>query len=102
MVKRIYSGGYCYPVSYTHLDVYKRQDEYKETVDAESFKEFAQFAHEHHNEPDISLKIGRYLFPFCKVQNEKPKSELTLDNEELNALSFFMKYVHITFICSIY
>ena len=42
--------------------------------------------HEHHNEPDISLKIGRYLFPFGKVQNEKPKSELTLDNEELNAL----------------
>lgn len=42
--------------------------------------------HEHHNEPDISLKIGRYLFPFDKVQNEKPKSELTLDNEELNAL----------------
>lgn len=42
--------------------------------------------HEHHDEPDISLKIGRYLFPFGKVQNEKPKSELTLDNEELNAL----------------
>ena len=42
--------------------------------------------HEHHNEPDISLKIGRYLFPFDKVQNEKPKSELTLDKEELNAL----------------
>ena len=42
--------------------------------------------HEHHNEPDISLKIGRYLFPFGKIQNEKPKSELTLDNEELNAL----------------
>ena len=42
--------------------------------------------HEHHDEPDISLKIGRYLFPFGKVQNDKPKSELTLDNEELNAL----------------
>ena len=42
--------------------------------------------HEHDNEPDISLKIGRYLFPSGKVQNEKPKSELTLDNEELNAL----------------
>lgn len=42
--------------------------------------------HEHHNEPDISLKIGRYTLPFRNVETQKPKSELTLDNEELNAL----------------
>lgn len=42
--------------------------------------------HDHVEENDISLKIGRYTFPFNRVAESKPKSELTLDNEELNAL----------------
>lgn len=35
---------------------------------------------------DISLKLGRYTMPFGNVETQKPKSELTLDNDELNSL----------------
>lgn len=42
--------------------------------------------HEHSAELDISLKIGRYTLPYGRVVGNQPKSELTLDNEELNAL----------------
>lgn len=42
--------------------------------------------HEHSEELDISLKIGRYTLPYGHVAGNQPKSELTLDNEELNAL----------------
>ncbi len=42
--------------------------------------------HDHIKENDISLKVGRYTIPFGRVAESKPKSELTLDNEELNAL----------------
>lgn len=46
--------------------------------------------HDHPDKSDISLKIGRYYYPFGKAVNDKPKSELTLDNDELNAL---IKYI---------
>ena len=42
--------------------------------------------HEHTEVQDISLKIGRYTLPFGKVETGPPKSELTLDNDELNEL----------------
>ena len=42
--------------------------------------------HDHREEIDISLKIGRYTMPYGKTLANQPKSELTLDNEELNAL----------------
>lgn len=45
--------------------------------------------HKHTSEPDISLKIGRYRLPLS-LESRNPKSELTLDNDELNAL---IKYV---------
>lgn len=44
--------------------------------------------HDHSDKSDISLKIGRYLFG--KAVFDKPKSELTLDNDELKAL---IKYI---------
>ena len=46
--------------------------------------------HDHPDTSDISLKIGSYNYPFGKPANDKPKSELTLDNDELNAL---IKYI---------
>lgn len=46
--------------------------------------------HNHPDKSDISLKIGRYNYPFDRAVNDKPKSELTLDNDELNAL---IKYI---------
>ena len=46
--------------------------------------------HDHPDKTDISLKIGRYNYPFGKAVNDKPKSELTLDNDELNTL---IKYI---------
>lgn len=46
--------------------------------------------HDHPDTSDISLKIGRYNYPFGTLANDKPKSELTLDNDELNAL---IKYI---------
>ena len=42
--------------------------------------------HDHREVSDIKLKIGRYNKHSGTVENEDPKSELTLDNEELNAL----------------
>ena len=42
--------------------------------------------HSHEGISDISLKIGRYKFPFKTLETLDPKSELTLDNEELNSL----------------
>ena len=42
--------------------------------------------HDHSDEPDISLKIGRYTLPYNHIAEKQPKSELTLDNEELTAL----------------
>lgn len=42
--------------------------------------------HKHSEKIDVSLKIGRYTLPFRNVETQKSKSELTLDNEELNAL----------------
>lgn len=42
--------------------------------------------HQHSEELDVSLKIGRYTLPYGRVAGNQPKSELTLDNEELNAL----------------
>ncbi len=41
--------------------------------------------HAHADVQDISLKIGRYNIPYG-LESKKPKSELTLNNEELNAL----------------
>ena len=35
---------------------------------------------------DVSLKLGRYTLPFENVETRQPKSELTLDNDELNNL----------------
>lgn len=46
--------------------------------------------HDHPDKTDISLKIGRYNYPFGRAVNDKPKSELTLDNDELNTL---IKYI---------
>ena len=46
--------------------------------------------HDHPEENDISLKIGRYTLPYGRVTEGQPKSELTLDNEELSAL---IKYI---------
>ena len=42
--------------------------------------------HDHAEESDISLKLGRYTLPYGRVAGNQPKSELTLDNEELTAL----------------
>lgn len=39
-----------------------------------------------HDENDISLKIGRYNFIDDSLTTNNPKSELTLDNDELNEL----------------
>ena len=41
--------------------------------------------HDHTDVQDISLKIGRYNIPYG-LESKKPKSELTLNNEELDAL----------------
>lgn len=41
--------------------------------------------HAHADVQDISLKIGRYNMPYG-LESKKPKSELTLNNEELDAL----------------
>ena len=41
--------------------------------------------HAHADVQVISLKIGRYNIPYG-LESKKPKSELTLNNEELNAL----------------
>ena len=46
--------------------------------------------HDHAEESDISLKIGRYTLPYGRVESDQPKSELTLDNEEVTAL---IKYI---------
>ena len=46
--------------------------------------------HDHEEESDISLKIGRYTLPYGRVESDQPKSELTLDNEEVTAL---IKYI---------
>lgn len=46
--------------------------------------------HDHPDTSDISLKIGRYNYLQGEPANGKPKSELTLDNDELNAL---IKYI---------
>lgn len=46
--------------------------------------------HEHTDAQDISLKLGRYTLPFGHLEVTTPKSELTLDNDELNAL---IKYI---------
>lgn len=46
--------------------------------------------HDHAGESDISLKLGRYTLPYGRVVGNQPKSELTLDNDELTAL---IKYV---------
>lgn len=42
--------------------------------------------HDHREDTDISLKVGRYTLPYGRVAANQPKSELTLENEELNAL----------------
>ncbi len=42
--------------------------------------------HKHSDKIDVSLKIGRYTLPFGNVETKQPKSELTLDNDELNSL----------------
>ena len=41
--------------------------------------------HAHADVQDISLKIGRYNIPYG-LESKKPKSELTLNNEELDAV----------------
>lgn len=46
--------------------------------------------HDHEGESDISLKLGRYTLPYGRVAGNQPKSELTLDNDELTAL---IKYI---------
>lgn len=46
--------------------------------------------HDHAEENDISLKLGRYTLPYGRAVANQPKSELTLDNEELDAL---IKYI---------
>lgn len=56
-------------------------------------KKFAQseallmkIPHKHSEKQDIILKIGRYRLPFRNLENKQPKSELTLDNDEVNSL----------------
>ena len=46
--------------------------------------------HDHAGESDISLKLGRYTLPYGHLAGNQPKSELTLDNDELTAL---IKYI---------
>lgn len=46
--------------------------------------------HDHAGESDISLKLGRYTLPYGRVVGNQPKSESTLDNDELTAL---IKYI---------
>ena len=51
--------------------------------------------HKHSKKIDVSLKIGRYTLPFGNVETQKPKSELTLDNDELNSLiSYITDIIH--------
>ena len=42
--------------------------------------------HDHEDVVDIILKVGRYNKPFDEPYQAEPKSELTLSNQELNAL----------------
>lgn len=51
--------------------------------------------HEHPEKQDITLKVGRYKISSGDLENKKPKSELTLDNDELNAL---IKYISDNYI----
>src|SRR4030043_729330 len=44
----------------------------------------------HTSGEEICLKIGRYNKPSDSLESEKPKSELTLDNEECNNLLDFI------------
>ena len=46
--------------------------------------------HDHEEISDLSLKIGRYKFSPKTLETLEPKSELTLDNKELNNL---VKYI---------
>ena len=56
----------------------------KKTVHSKAL--LMKIPHDHPDENDISLKIGRYKNPFGQIETEKPRSELTLDNDELNSL----------------
>lgn len=51
-------------------DDYQVPDEYKETVDAESFKEFAQFAHEHNIPADTMQELLRFQERYAAKLNE--------------------------------
>ena len=51
--------------------------------------------HKHSKKIDVSLKIGRYKLPFDNIETQKPKSELTLDNEELNSLLSYISENYI-------
>lgn len=51
-----------------------------------------------HHDPeniDISLKIGRYNLQFGRITESNPKSELTLDNEELNTLIAYLSQNYV-------
>lgn len=50
--------------------------------------------HNHEGENDVSLKIGRYTLPGKSVAEEKPKSELTLDKDELESLIQYISEYH--------
>lgn len=51
-------------------DDYQVPDEYKETVDAESFKEFAQFAHKHNIPADTMQELLRFQERYAAKLNE--------------------------------
>jgi hypothetical protein len=51
-------------------DDYQVPDEYKETVDAESFKEFAHFAHEHNIPADTMQELLRFQERYAAKLNE--------------------------------
>ena len=51
-------------------DDYQVPDEYKETVDAESFKEFAQFAYEHNIPADTMQELLRFQERYAAKLNE--------------------------------
>lgn len=67
-------------INYTDPHILKmKQQVYSQAI-------LMKIPHKHADENDISLKIGRYNLVDHSLTNNNPKSELTLDKEELNEL----------------
>ena len=62
----------------------------KEKKTVFSWAQLQRIPHDHSENDSFALKIGRYKSKDGKVDKEKPKSELTLDDEEFSALMSFI------------